>query len=284
MIHIEDTYEYLQTKRTVVIGDVHGDIKRFKRILIDAGVINSDLEWTADPPDTIVVQIGDQIDSMNRVPGTEEWEMLHDINMLYLTHSLNNIAKTKGGRVISMVGNHELMNVMGNFSYVSQNSLLPYRRKLFEPQGTLSHILAEMKICVKIGNLFFCHAGIRKNHLDLLAEKGKDVSCLNTIWKNLMLNSKVANENAEIFYKIINNDNGILWTRTADTHEDLGDVMKRLGCVYMFVGHTPAETIQLIQSKIWYIDSCISRAFGSKSYQYIDIVDKSINIRTITDT
>lgn len=283
MIHPDDTFQYPQADRIVVIGDVHGDIKRFKRILINANVIDNDLQWTAVPPDTVVLQIGDQIDSMNRSPDVPEWEVLRDVNMLYFTNSLNKIAMTRGGRVISMVGNHELMNVMGNFSYVSQNSLFPHRSKYFEPQGTLSQILSEMKICVKIGRLVFCHAGIRRAHMDLLDGKGKDISCLNNIWKNFMRNREIQEDEIDIFNGIIVSDKGILWTRELDTHEDLDYVMEKLGCQYMFVGHTPSERIQLVQSKIWYIDSCISRAFGSKSYQYIDIVNKSIDIKTVVN-
>ena len=52
--------------RIIVIGDIHGDIKRFKSILIDSKIINNNFEWIAEPPNTIIVQLGDQIDSLNR--------------------------------------------------------------------------------------------------------------------------------------------------------------------------------------------------------------------------
>ncbi len=65
--------EYNNINRIIIIGDVHGDLKRFKKILIDAKIINNRLEWIAEPPNTIVVQLGDQIDSLNRVPGLKEW-------------------------------------------------------------------------------------------------------------------------------------------------------------------------------------------------------------------
>lgn len=283
MILYDNKYSYRDYKRIVVIGDIHGDIKRFKNILIDASVINSDLEWIADPPETIIVQIGDQIDSLNRVPHIEEWEVIPDINMLYLTNSLNKIANTKGGKVISLVGNHELMNVMGNFSYVSDKSNFHNRIDYFKPEGTLSEILANMKIVVKINDLIFCHAGLRKKHLDLLDKLNINIPELNRIWNNFILDKDLSSDDIKILNRIIIHDDGILWTRNSDTQEDLDYVMNRLGCTFMFVGHTPSEKIQLIQSKIWYIDTCISRAFGSETYQYIDIIDKYINIKTITE-
>lgn len=283
MICTDDAFEYPQADRIVVIGDIHGDIRRFKNILIDASIINNDLEWIAQPQNTIVLQIGDQIDSLDRVPDAETWEILPDINMLYLTNSLNKIAMTKGGRVISLIGNHEVMNIMGNFSYVSSKSNFSSRQKYFEPKGTLSPILANMKIVVKIGDLLFCHAGIRKHHLDFLKSKNIHISQLNAMWKKFMLTNIIYEDEAQIFNKLLLNDDSILWTREPDTHEDLEYVMNQLKCEFMFVGHSPVDKIQLIQSKIWYIDSYISRAFGATSYQYVDIIGTQINVKTINE-
>jgi len=107
-------------KRIIIIGDMHGDVRRFKNILIHANIINNNLEWIAEPPETIIVQLGDQVDSMNRLTN-ENWEKLKDYEMIYFTENLNLIARAKGGYCISLIGNHELMNIIGDFSYVSQN-------------------------------------------------------------------------------------------------------------------------------------------------------------------
>ena len=66
MISDDIIYEYPNCDRLVIIGDIHGDIKRLKNILIDAKVINNNIEWIAEPKNTIVVQMGDQVDSLNR--------------------------------------------------------------------------------------------------------------------------------------------------------------------------------------------------------------------------
>ena len=75
--------------KIVVIGDIHGDLKRLKKILIDALIINENMEWIAQPQNTIVIQMGDQIDSANRMPNLEEWEVLTDINTLHFTNNLD---------------------------------------------------------------------------------------------------------------------------------------------------------------------------------------------------
>lgn len=284
MINDENIYEFSHAERVVIIGDVHGDIKRFKRILLEAQIINNDLEWIATPQNTIVVQVGDQVDSANRSPEIPAWEILSDINMLYFTNSLDNIARIKGGKVISLIGNHELMNVIGNFSYVSLNSNFADRHKYFMPKGTLSPILCKRPIVLKIGELFFCHAGIKRQHLQILQKHGKHVSYLNELWRTFMQTNQVNLEDKEIFDNIILDiSNGILWTRNLDNDKDIDYVLEHLGCSYMFIGHTPVESINIVKGKIFYTDSGLSRAFGTTAYQYIDIQDYSIAVKQIID-
>lgn len=283
MINDDIIYEYEHNNRIVIIGDIHGDIRRFKDILIDAKIINNNIEWIAEPKNTIVVQMGDQVDSINRDRTLEEWEVLPDIEMIYFTNLLNKIALSKGGRVISLIGNHELMNTMGNYSYVSDKSLKDnYKRnELFKPGGTLSAILSQRPLVVKIGQLLFCHAGLTLEHLNILSKYNKDVSYINTIWKNFIKTNAILIEDKEIFENIILDADGILWTRDLDEKGNLIKMLKKLGCVYMFVGHSVVEQVKLINDHVWYTDTGISRAFGNTSYQYIDIVNNQINIKDV---
>ena len=284
MISEDIIFEYEHSNRIVIIGDIHGDIRRFKDILIDAKIINKNIEWIAEPKNTIVIQMGDQVDSVNRDPSLEEWEVLPDVEMLYFTDLLNKIALSKGGRVISLIGNHELMNVIGNFSYVSQTSLNNNykRQELFKPGGTLSALLSQRPLVVKIGRLLFCHAGLTLEHLNILSKYNKDISYLNTIWKNFIKNNAILIEDKEIFENIILDMDGMLWTRDLNDGEDLIKLKEQLGCIYMFVGHTVVERVKLINDFIWYTDTGISRSFGNTSYQYIDIFNNELNIKNIS--
>jgi hypothetical protein len=278
-----NAYEYPAAERIVVIGDLHGDIKRLKTILIDAEVINDSLEWVANPPHTMVVQIGDQVDSANRDPNFKDWEVLDDVQMIHFTNSLDNIAKTRGGRFISLIGNHELMNVIGNFSYVSAKSNDEHRYRNFMPKGTLSPIIGNRQLVLKIGQLFFCHAGIKKLHLDVLHASNKPISYLNDIWKQFVLTNQLNQEDKNIFDTVILGMDGILWTRNIDEIGEFNNVLERLGCSYVFVGHTPVNGIQLMHERLWLTDTGISRAFGNSSYQYINIHNNNISIKEIKD-
>ena len=287
MINEDGIYEYehdIAKSRIVIIGDIHGDIRRFKDILIDAKIINKNIEWIAEPKNTIVVQMGDQVDSINRDPSLEEWEVLPDVEMIYFTNLLHKIALSKGGRVISLIGNHELMNSIGNYSYVSSKSLnedVRKRHDLFKPSGGLSVILSQRPIVVKIGKLLFCHAGLTMEHLNVLTKHGKDISYINSIWKNFIKNGAVLVEDKEIFDTVILGNDGILWTRDLNDTGDVAKMLDSIGCHYMFVGHTVVDRVKIINERVWYTDTGISRAFGNTSFQYIDIFENQVSIRDI---
>jgi len=284
MICDDILYEYPYPPKLIVIGDIHGDIKRFKNILLDANIINNNIEWIADPPNTIVIQMGDQIDSANRDIDIKEWEILADTEMLYFTNLLDKLAQSKGGRLISIIGNHEFMNVIGNYSYVSQKSINNNhikRYEQFKPGGSLSSILSNRPIIVKIGNMLFSHAGITWNHLNILNKYSKDISYINRIWKKFVQTNTVLNEDRELFNTILLDDQGILWTRNLDEIDNIKTLLKTLNCNHMFVGHTVVEGIKNIEGVLWYTDTGISRAFGTNTYQYIVIIHDTMYIKTI---
>ena len=284
MIGDDIIYEYPKCDRLVIIGDIHGDIKRLKTILIDAKIINNNIEWIAEPPNTVVVQMGDQVDSLNRDESIAEWEVLDDVEVIYFTNLLDKFAQSKGGRFISIIGNHEFMNVIGNYSYVSNKSMANNenkRRELFKAKGVLSPILSKRPIVLKIGELFFCHAGLTTKHLELLKKYDKNISYINRIWKNFVLHGNVLKEDKELFDNILLDYNGILWTRELDNQNDLNEMLKSINCTFMFVGHTVMDGIKFYNNKVWYTDTGISRAFGNNKYQYMEIIKYHIHIKEI---
>jgi len=282
MMFNSNSFEINEGSRVIIIGDVHGDLKRFKGILIDASVINNNFEWIAEPPNTIIVQLGDQVDSLNRLT-TENWEVLNDYEMIYFTEHLDNIARVKGGRCISLIGNHELMNVIGDFSYVSPLNQEEIRASLFKPQGSIALILAKRPLVVKIKDLLFCHAKMNIKHLEILKKYDKDIFYLNTIWENYLKNNKIKIEDKEILDNIIIGSKGILWNRDNNDANETSNLFNQLKVSYMFLGHTSLPQIAFLDNQIWYCDTGISRAFGTKQYQYIDINNNSINIKTINE-
>src|SRR5712692_1274399 len=90
----------------IAIGDVHGDFNDFVAILQRTGLIDEQHHWTGGK--TTFVQVGDLLD---RGPKPRE--------VLDLLISLEQEAPKSGGRVVALMGNHEMMNLMGDLRYVT---------------------------------------------------------------------------------------------------------------------------------------------------------------------
>ena len=262
-------------EKIIIIGDIHGDIKRLKNLLINKNIINNNLEWLAH--NIIIIQLGDQLDSLNRIVDIEDWEILNDIEVVNFTNILSKLALLKNSLFISLNGNHELMNILGNFSYVSKKSLNNDRINLFNKKGIYRNILAYRPLVVKINNLIFCHAGIKKHHLDILDKYNKDIFYINDIWNKYLLLDNLDKIDTEIFNTIINNDEGIIWTRNIYDINENKYVLNKLNCTYMFVGHNTVNNI-ILNNNIWFVDSGLSRSYGRENYEYIRIIDNKIDI------
>jgi hypothetical protein len=90
----------------VAIGDVHGDFDDFVSILQRLGLIDKQNHWTGGK--ATFVQTGDLVD---RGPKPRE--------VMDLMISLEKQAGQAGGQVVGLLGNHEMMNIMGDLRYVT---------------------------------------------------------------------------------------------------------------------------------------------------------------------
>jgi hypothetical protein len=86
--------------RIVVVGDVHGAAGTFASILQRAGLIDAQKQWIGGA--TVFVQTGDIMDR-----GTDVRQSLD------LLMALEPQAAKAGGRVHALLGNHEVMNILG---------------------------------------------------------------------------------------------------------------------------------------------------------------------------
>ncbi len=91
---------------TIAIGDVHGDFDHFVEILQHTGLIDKQNHWVGTK--TTLVQTGDLLD---RGPKPRE--------VMDLLMAIEKEASKDGSRVVSLLGNHEVMNIMGDVRYVT---------------------------------------------------------------------------------------------------------------------------------------------------------------------
>lgn len=268
--------------RVIAIGDVHGDLGRLARILMAVGVINKNFEWIGG--DTIVVQVGDQIDSASRTVVKDDWERMPDTDVLTFMDRLDLLASVRGGHVFSLIGNHELMNVMGQFMYVSEFSASPMRAERFKPGGDLARLLAKRLVILQIGDVIFCHAGITPEIAERYAGR---LHLFNIAMSKFLLNLTMTPDEADAFQNgVMDPDNGVLWTRRymSMSNEEIERVLKATGAKHICVGHNTVSQITASDpdARIVFIDAMLSRSYGSGGdVQVLEILDGGKIFRTI---
>ena len=204
--------------RIIAIGDLHGDLNITKKIFKHAKLIDDKYNWIAKPCNTIVVQVGDQLDSCRPtetnkcgLEGKYHKNKTGDLAIFKFLYYINKTAEKKGGKVISLLGNHELMNVDGDFRFISRNDIeyltkldlidehdeyrfrtnispekaLELRKFLFKKGNPLAKFMAcTRQSAIIIGSNLFVHAGI----IPELAKK-YSIQDINTIIRKWLLNS-----------------------------------------------------------------------------------------------
>ena len=277
--------------RIVVIGDLHGDLEMTFKSLEIAKVIDTNHKWIGG--NTIVVQVGDQIDRCRydgknpcHHEGVTKFDEHSDIRILKFFTKLHHRAQRKGGAVYSLLGNHELMNVSGDMRYVSYEGIKGFdnyktekgdiidngmdaRKYVFAPGNHISNFLAcTRQVALIIGSNLFVHAGI----LPSIATKYKinDINKLMSLY--LFDKLKDTNEYNSIFNDLKTSP---LWTRkignmandTIDSEmcDNIMDPLKENYNVRnIYVGHTPLldkGISSICKDKIWLTDYGASKAF-----------------------
>ncbi|KAL3163181.1 hypothetical protein ABBQ32_009587 [Trebouxia sp. C0010 RCD-2024] len=94
----------------LAIGDLHGDLEQGYAALKLAGLVNRNDRWSGGQ--ATLVQTGDLLD---RGPKS--------IELVQLFERLKGEAAAAGGAVHTLMGNHETMNLLGDYRYVSQEEL-----------------------------------------------------------------------------------------------------------------------------------------------------------------
>lgn len=213
------------------------------------------IEWIGES--TFVIQLGDQIDRTRPIDWDENDVAIGDtvkdegssLHIFFLMWYLNKIARENGGRVLSVLGNHEIMNIEADFRYVSPFEFEEYARsfgEFYEKQNTKNRDFAGIadgfkikqsehmpkgynerfqafsrgeiisnffglnyKLVIQIGKWLFMHAGLTDNIC------GPNTICkINNCVSRHLLNT--GDKNSKIIYKRIicsSGDKSPVWNR-----------------------------------------------------------------------
>lgn len=129
-----DDYRWEKVERIVAIGDLHGDFANYMRTLQAARLVDARGQWSGG--ETHLVQLGDIPDR-----GADTRKIIAHLG------KLADQARRKGGRVHTLLGNHEAMNTYGDLRYVSAGEFAAFAGR-DSPQWRdryYENVLADMK-------------------------------------------------------------------------------------------------------------------------------------------
>lgn len=256
--------------RVIAIGDIHGDLNATIIALSKARVIkiiNNKIIWTGGK--THVVQIGDIVDRGGRMLNYNDEDSEFKIIQLFLNLQIQ--SRKAGGAFHCLLGNHELMNIVGIYDYVSPmgknhfNSIHA-RRHFFAPGKQFTKLLAgSWNVIIKIGSWLFVHGG-----LNSFISQNYTIPKINNLMK-MFLNGNTSLFNTSEFQKLFINNKSLLWNRDFATNRPncvkLTKNLNNFNAKHLVIGHTPQQTgiNYKCGGKVWRIDTAMSEAFGKRN-------------------
>lgn len=307
--------------KIVVIGDIHGDYSLALKVLRLENLIDENENWIGG--NTFVIQVGDQVDNCRPFEGKceesdfesispysnqnanfREEDEAEDVKVLKLFTKLSGQACKCGGAVISLMGNHEIMNVDGNMNYVSYSDLLKFNKykdknnpdlifnsgkeariHAFKPGNEFSKLLACTRLpAIIIGSFIFVHAGIIKDFVDKLKIKKRNdlykISYSLRRWLLGLINKDyvtniVSGTNYSLFWdRILGSIPPNMNNNDPRCIKYLNEVLDLFNVDKMIIGHTPQffshhEGInKTCNDKLWRVDFGGSFSFNKFDHTF----------------
>lgn len=257
--HEETPDFYSGVEKIFAVNDIHGNYNQFVEILINNKIIDKRSNWTWGRGHLVIV--GDVFDRGDNVTET-----------LWLIYKLEKQARKAGGYVHFLLGNHEIMVLMGKSLYLSKKyKHLTYHfdydyTDFYKKNTELGKWLRTRKTLVKINDNLFVHGGISYPFYTELMS----IQSINT-YTHMVVNMESGSKLTEKT-KIFLGDLGPFWYRgyvwnpdekKPITEDQLDEILKFYQVSHIIIGHTLIKKIQtLFHDKI----IAISSPFQEKAY------------------
>ncbi len=231
--------EYPKPGKLLVISDIEGNFRAFRKLLQASGVINDRFGWSFG--DGHLVLTGDFVDRGNQV--TE---------VLWLIYSLEEQAAAAGGHVHFILGNHEIMNLNGDLRYVNpvyiEHAALMKETfmQLFGADAELGRWLRTKNVMEKVGDILFVHGGISPE----LNDMNLSLARINKLARPHYDNTRYRYPDRKV--ELLYSDDGPFWYRGYYAGDPSGKTDQLDSTLYQFnvkhvsTGHTViADTISV---------------------------------------
>ena len=278
--------------RVVCIGDLHGDYQVFLKVLEMCSLINTYGNWIGGS--TTLVQMGDTLDGKR--PGVniskEFLKIPGELQIFEKIIKLNTQAKAVNGKVISLLGNHELYpHYYGNDSefikdYVKEADTKYFKQvykinrvKLLKPGGKIAKsVLSTRPIIHQIGKFLFVHGSITDELINYGLVNGK--VNIDKINKSVSKWMKTGNDPPSFLSNMESQNPAFsrFYSKPKQKRfEKTNEQLKKFdGAEYAVIGHTPFKQINM-DHKVIRTDVALSRAFGNnlstKKLQALEILN-----------
>lgn len=211
----------LAGNRVVAIGDLHADPEAAQTTLRIAGLMDEQGHWAGG--NSVLIQTGDVTDKGPSSSGVAK-----------LLSRLQLEAPKSGGKVIGVLGNHEMMNWTGDWRGVTPTDLSEFesptaRMNDLKKDGAMGRWILGTRMVVIHDGVLYCHGGVSAEMADLGAERLTGIKATDVTNES---NLTLFGGDGPMWYR------GYLLNSETEACAEATTVLSKLGVERMVVGHT----------------------------------------------
>jgi hypothetical protein len=211
----------LAGNRVVAIGDLHADPEAAQTTLRIAGLMDEQGHWTGGT--SVLIQTGDVTDKGPSSSGVAK-----------LLSRLQLEAPKSGGKVIGVLGNHEMMNWTGDWRGVTPADLSEFespaaRMNDLKKDGAMGRWILGTRMVVIHDGVLYCHGGVSAEMAEMGAER---LTAIKATDVNIESNLTLFGGDGPMWYR------GYLLNSETEACAEATKVLSKLGVKRMVVGHT----------------------------------------------
>ena len=237
--------------RMFSIADLHGDFQALAKILDQLGLAALSMDahhkvtakWTGD--DSVLVSTGDSVD-----------RGIYSKEIYQAWFQLAEQAREAGGRVVNLIGNHELMNFQGDLRFIHPAEYDLYggaeeRARMWSPGSWLyDDFTARYRAAEVVADTLFVHAGLEPGVLHRamrMEPESPPLETINRIWKERLAEGFDSPPSNDFWHELVG-AHGPFWSRhfpqgnAPEICHDLQTTLQLVGAKRMVVGHTIQTT------------------------------------------